>query len=630
MSTKQTKILLIEDNAGDIRLIQEMLNEVTDASWKLKSANRLSTGLQHLAKEQFDVVLLDLGLPDSQGLDTLSKTYAKTEIVPILVLTGLDDESVAIESVNHGAQDYLIKGQINGPALWRTIRYAIGRKRLEEALRNSEERYRLLVDNASEAIIVAQDGMIKFANPKATELSGYSKEELTSVPFVEIIHPDDREMVFERYLRRLQGEEIPSTYPFRIIDKKGNIKWAEIHAVALTWDGKPATLNLLTDITERKKMEEQKLVTAKLASVGELAAGVAHEINNPLTAVLGYSELLASKHDIPQDIKHDVEVIYQESQRAVRIVQNLLRFARSYKPERILLDINELIKRTVELEAYRLKTSNIVLSMKLANDLPLILADYNQLQQIILNIITNSQQAIDETKRKGKITVITDTAGDYVRISIADNGPGIAPENINKIFDPFFTTKPVGSGSGLGLSVCHGFITEHGGKIYAESNSGKGTIFTIELPTAIEEQAAMIVEETVEETDQQPRQKKAGNILIVEDESAIRISLTRTLLDEGYNVQAVSHGRAALDNMAENFYDLLLFDIKMPGMTGIELYETTKKKYPNLAERVVFITGDTMTASTNKFLAKTDRPYLIKPFDSKDVINIIEKTLGDS
>jgi CheY-like chemotaxis protein/anti-sigma regulatory factor (Ser/Thr protein kinase) len=355
---------------------------------------------------------------------------------------------------------------------------------------------------------------------------------------------------------------------------------------------------------------------------------VAHEINNPLTGIIGYAQLLADRKDVPQSVKEDLQKIYEESQRTVKIVQNLLRFARQYKPEKSLVDLNELVERTLELEAYRMRTSNVELSTKLAADIPLMLADYNQLQQVILNIITNAQQAIAETKRKGKIAVTTETVEEYVRISMADNGPGISPENMIKIFDPFFTTKTEGSGSGLGLSVCHGIITEHGGNIYAESTRGRGTTFIIELPIASGERSVIKEEKAAKKKSRRSRRKMTDNILIVEDEPAIRDVLTRTLSAKGYQVQAVSDGKAGLDKLAKNAYDLIFTDLKMPGMSGRELYQAIKKQHPNSAEKVVFITGDVMTAKTRDFLASTGRPYLIKPFDSKDMANVMEKVLA--
>ncbi len=521
---------------------------------------------------------------------------------------------------------FLLTDEAGGPTgMWAIVRDITGRKRIEEALKTSEERYRLLVENANEAIVVAQDDMLKFANPKTAELSGYSIEELMSIPFADIIHTDDQDMVMEQYLRGLKGEVLP-TFEFRISDKAGNIKWAEISSVSIVWEGKPAMLNLLTDITERKKAEQQALVNTNLASIGELVAGVAHEINNPLTGIIGYAQLLTDRKGIPQDVSDDLQKIYEESKRTVKIVQNLLRFARQYKPERTLVDINELLERTLELETYKLRTSNIELYTKMAAGLPFISADYNQLQQVVLNIMNNAQQAIAEMKHKGKITVNTAADSDCVKISISDNGPGISPQNVDRIFDPFFTTKPAGSGSGLGLSVCHGIITEHGGNIYVESALGKGTTFSIELPIA-ESAPAVTEEKPQKKTRRQPGQKRKGSLLIVEDEPAIRSMLTRILSADGYRVQAVSDGKAALSKLIKGTYQLLLVDLKMPGMGGRELYETMKKKHPASVKNIIFITGDMMTADTHDFLASTGRPYLIKPFDSEDITGILEKAL---
>jgi len=245
-----------------------------------------------------------------------------------------------------------------------------------------------------------------------------------------------------------------------------------------------------------------------------------------------------------------------------------------------------------------------------------------------LNIITNAQQAVAENKRKGKIIVVTDAIEDYVRIAITDNGPGIPTENIDKIFDPFFTTKPEGSGSGLGLSVCHGIITEHEGNLYAENTLGKGTTFIIELPIVTGEQAVIKEEKPAKKRSRKARQKTGGDILVVEDEPAIRAILRRNLSAIGYQAQAVADGSDALDKLVNNVYKLLLIDLKMPGMSGIELYEAIKKKHPSSAERVVFITGDVMTGKTHDFLVSTGRPYLMKPFDSADIKDVIEKVLA--
>jgi PAS domain S-box-containing protein len=471
------------------------------------------------------------------------------------------------------------------------------------------------------------EGNLMYVNPAFLEMWGYNKnEEVLGKPTVGFWQEQDK---VKEIIEALQSK---GGWRGELIAKRKDDSYFDVQLSAnMVFDetGKPICMSAsFIDITKRKKAEQQALVNAKLASVGELVAGVAHEINNPLTGIIGYAQLLAESQNVPQNVKEDLQKIYEESQRTVKIVKNLLGFARQYKPEKNLVDINELLERTLELEAYKMRTSNIELSTKLAADIPLMLADYNQLQQVILNIITNAQHAIADTRRKGKITVTTDNIEDCVRISIADNGTGISPENMTKIFDPFFTTKPEGSGSGLGLSVCHGIITEHGGNIYAESTPDKGTTFIIELPVATGEQAVIKEKEPARKKSRRPRRKMTGNILIAEDEPSIRAVLTRTLSANGYQVQTVSDGKAALGKLAKNVYDLIFTDLKMPGMSGRELYQVIKKKHPNSAEKVVFITGDVMTGDTHAFLASTGRPYLVKPFYSNDVTDIIEKVLG--
>jgi len=621
------KILLVEDNPGDIRLIQEWMSEIRDVSYQVDSFRRLSEALDYLDRQKPDIVLLDLGLPDSQGLDTLREFRAYSPEIPVVVMTSLDDEATAIEALRHGAQDYIVKKIVHSRMLWRVIRYAFERNRLAGALQKSEEQYRTLVENAIEAICVVQDGMFKFVNPKTTEISGYSNEELMSMHFADLIHPDDRGMVLEYHLRSLSDEGVPGAYPIRIFDKCGNTKWVQISSVLIIWEGRPATLNFLSDITERKLAEEQVVTTSKLASIGELAAGVAHEINNPLTSIMGYAQLLLDVQDITPEIKRDLRTIHEESQRMARIVQNLLRFARRYKAEKSHVDINDLIQRTLELRSYELKTSNIVVSTKFAPDLPKILADYNQIQQVILNIVTNAEQAMLGSKRKGKITITTGIAENNVQIRIADNGPGIAPENVGKVFEPFFTTKEAGSGSGLGLSVCHGIIAEHGGNVYAESLFGKGTTFIIDLPVLAEGQTDIEKEAVGGREHKLPEQEVTGSILIVEDETFTSDLISRVLSERGHRSEAVPDGKAALKKLEENLYDICLLDLKMPEMSGIELYGIIKKRYPKLAKRVVFATGDIVAIETQEFLVSTGRKYLAKPFDYRELIEVIEEGL---
>ncbi|HUV51963.1 MAG TPA: ATP-binding protein, partial [Dehalococcoidia bacterium] len=227
-----------------------------------------------------------------------------------------------------------------------------------------------------------------------------------------------------------------------------------------------------------------------LAAVGELAAGVAHELNNPIAAVQGYAQLLAAKKDVDESVKKDLDVIYREAQRAGKITKNLLSFARRHEPENRFISINETLEKTLELSAHQMKINNIEIEVELAPDLPRTMADFYQMQQVFVNIINNAEQAMLESHGKGKLIVGTRKSGDMIQITFKDDGPGIAEENLKKIFDPFFTTKEVGKGTGLGLSICYGLVEAHNGRLYARSKLGEGATFIVELPVVPEEQPA--------------------------------------------------------------------------------------------------------------------------------------------
>jgi len=241
------------------------------------------------------------------------------------------------------------------------------------------------------------------------------------------------------------------------------------------------SVHIVRDMSERKRMEEQLVMTDRLASIGELASGIAHELNNPLTSVIGFSQLLM-EGNIPDNIKEDLGTVYSEAQRAATIVKNLLTFARKHAPVKQQSQVNSILEDVLRLRAYEQKVNNIEVDKRLATDLPEIMVDYFQMQQVFLNIIVNAEFAMLETHGKGKLAITTERANGVIKVTFTDDGPGISKENMKRIFSPFFTTKEVGKGTGLGLSICHGIVSEHGGRIYAESEFGRGAAFVVELP----------------------------------------------------------------------------------------------------------------------------------------------------
>jgi PAS domain S-box-containing protein len=384
------------------------------------------------------------------------------------------------------------------------------RKRAEEALRESEEKYRLLVENSRETIFVAQDGMLKFFNSQTMGITGYSREELASKPFVELIHPDDREMVVERHLKRLKGESLPHVYPFRIIERSGNIKWVEINAALITWEGKPATLNFLSDITERKRAEEalkeyserleemveertkelrdaqEELVRkGKLAILGQLAGGVGHELRNPLgvisNAVYFLQMTLPDADETTATAKEYLEIISEEVRNSSKIISDLLDFSCTRMPEREEIAVSELVAEVLE---KRPPPEGVEVTTRIAPDLPPVYVDPRQMGLVLVNLVVNAYQAM---KEGGALTIKTSEVSEklpkskWIALSVSDTGCGISQEHMKKLFEPLFTTKA--RGIGLGLATSRILVEANGGSMEVESEEGKGSTFTVRLPT---------------------------------------------------------------------------------------------------------------------------------------------------
>ncbi len=369
------------------------------------------------------------------------------------------------------------------------------RKRLEQALRESEERYRTLVETAKSAIIsVDKEGRIILFNPAAEELFGYSIDEVKGKELTILIPERYRDLYrvgFKGYIETGFSDILGRTVEFLGLKKGGEEFPIQVSISACKISGNTVFTAIIFDITERKNLQEQLIQSEKMAAVGQLISGVTHEINNPLTVVMGYAEVLLSEPNLDKGARKALQAIYDESNRCKKVVQNLLSFARKHSPEREYAYINEVLERTLSLKEYDLRKNKIEVIKNLETSLPALMVDPNQIQQVFLNLINNAEQAMAENDGKRQLVIESrvkngenrvNPEGEVVEILFRDNGPGISSKNLKKIFDPFFTTKPVGKGTGLGLSVSYGIIKEHGGEIYALSEEGRGATFVIELP----------------------------------------------------------------------------------------------------------------------------------------------------
>ncbi len=358
------------------------------------------------------------------------------------------------------------------------------RKQAEEKLKQATEEWRTTFDSITDLVFINdKDFRLIRVNKAFAGILKMKPKELIGKTCYEIIHGTKEPVPNCPHMKTLKTKKSATAEFFEshlgihlevsaspIFNEKGEVT---------------ASVHVARDITERKRMEEQLIVTDRLASIGELSSGIAHELNNPLTGVIGFSDLLLDR-DLPDDIKEDLEIINREAKRTAGVVRNLLIFAREQGVEKKPVNINSIIEKVLELRAYEQKVHNIEVNTQFASALPEIMADGFRLQQVFINLIINAEHFMKEAHGRGTLTITTERIGDIIRASFADDGPGIAEENLKHLFDPFFTTKEVGKGTGLGLSISYGIITEHGGRIWAESELGKGATFVVELPTTKE------------------------------------------------------------------------------------------------------------------------------------------------
>jgi PAS domain S-box-containing protein len=407
----------------------------------------------------------------------------------------------------------------------------------------------------------------------------------------------------------LNGEFNISIYP--LSNAEGNLK---------------GFVHIMRDITEQKRLQSELLQLEKLSAIGQMVSGIAHELNNPLTSVVGYAKLLTMSNGVGDEIKSDLKKLNDEAIRVSKIVQNLLAFVRKRKTEKSYINLNEILRNTIALKAYDLKVNNIAVVEDFQADLPETMADTNQLQQVFLNLITNAEYAMKKEHGFGKLEIQTrlDLERSLIRVSFKDDGPGISEENLSKIFEPFFTTKE--GGTGLGLNVSYGIIKEHGGNISAQSRLGDGAIFTVELPI-IELEEKIVKPEGEKEEEEEEERVSGKKVLVIDDEVTI-LGLARNIFEkEGIEVDTVLNGEEGLNKLKERIYDLIIIDLKMPGLNGISLYHEIEKSNLELSNRILFFTGDTISSETSKFFEEMQVDYIYKPFDNADFLKRVKRIL---
>jgi two-component system NtrC family sensor kinase len=390
----------------------------------------------------------------------------------------------------------------------------------------------------------------------------------------------------------------------------------ECGAVAVAFNDMTANLqasraDLEKAVNTLKSTQAQLMQSEKLSAVGQFVAGVAHELNNPLTSVIGFSELLQATSTDPKQ-QDQLGHIARSAIRCHKIVHSLLGFSRQHEPERKLVNLHEVADAVLEIVSYDMRVNNVTLVREFAPDLPSLLGDSHQLQQVVLNIVSNARQALEIFRRDGRIILRTGRTDTHVWLRISDNGPGISPENLKRIFDPFFTTKPQGKGTGLGLSLSYGIVQEHHGSIRAESQPGVGTDFILEFPIAEKPAAPLLFRP--DSAPPMPARSRSLRMLVIDDEESILHLVQEILSSDGHQVETTGSGQAALELILQRDYDVIVSDWKMPGLSGINLYQELLTRKPAAAQRMLFMTGDVIKDSFQDFLKQHARICLPKPF----------------
>lgn len=476
-----------------------------------------------------------------------------------------------------------------------------------KALAQAKADWELTFDLIGAGVAVLDENFtVLQVNKALTQLLGKTEEELIGKKCTEVLHPELSCSEVCPYERALRGGEMVS-HEVQLPD--GRIWLFQAHSDIV--DSKLRRIvHSVQDVTAERRARKLLEKTERLVTIGQMAAGVAHEINNPLNAIVGMAELLCEDLD-DESAKRMAEHIREQALRIGRITKNLLTFARPRPQEFAPVDINEVIREVVEMKSYQLRSNNITVVLNLTEPLPHVLGDKTQLQQVLLNLINNAEDAMSE-QGGGTLSIKTERKEGFVRLLVEDTGKGIPPELLPHIFDPFFTTKPVGKGTGLGLAIVYGIVTGHGGRIWAENRPEGGARFVVELPIAL--QAEFQNQTSAEKQKEQSEPVAKRRILVIDDEPSIAAVLKAMLSRDGHKVETVKDGAEAKRLLQERDYDVVLCDLKMPKVDGAQLFRWLKETKPSLASRFIVMTGDFLSPTTQKALQEWGVPVLHKPF----------------
>lgn len=506
--------------------------------------------------------------------------------------------------------------------------------KVEERARAAEARLAAVLDSVHDGVWVLDlSGRTVFANHRLGQLLGVNAQEIgPGVGQREVLERLRSSFAAPREAlarwRQLEGnpeevcwDEVELRRPHRRILERFARPFHDAENLLL------GRIEVYRDITPERLLEDKVLQREKLAAVGQLVSGIAHELNNPLTAVTGYAQLLAGA-PLPAEFAEKAERLRQEAERATRIVSNLLLFARGGKAEKQLVRVEDVLERSLSLRAYELKVENIEVVREFPSELPPVLADPHQLEQVFLNILLNAEQAILSAQNRGCITLRATAEGGRLRLLFSNDGPGIAPDLLPHIFDPFVTTKPAAEGTGLGLYISRSIVREHGGEIHAGSVPEGGARFIVELPA--QPRPAPLPPPPAAAPQARRPARRGRRVLVVDDEPSVAYLIADALEQEGCEVRVHTESQRALSEALAEPFDLAVLDVRMPGLDGQAFYRILRHQRSPLAERLLFTTGDTLARETAEFLEQVRLPFLPKPFHVEELQDRVRAALDEA
>jgi signal transduction histidine kinase/DNA-binding response OmpR family regulator len=677
---KETRILIVDDEPGIRDLLQF---ELGSQGYQISTASDGMDAVAMVRSQPFDLVISDIKMPRMDGVAMLEEIKKINPNIEVIMATGFGTIETAVSAMKMGAYDFIQKpyhiDEIGALiekaleknelktliALYESSRAIFSTVKLEDLLQlvmdliqkglQADEGSLLFVDDSNKLYIACSIGLKEEVTRKVhlrigegvaglaaqqrrellligglekyPEFKGIeSNSRVSSSIVVPLVHQE--KLIGVLTLNRILGHE-----NFNSTD----LHHASIFASQVAQAVRNAQLfkALETKVDELRKAykmlddtKTQLVETEKLAAIGRLVSGIAHEINNPLTSVLGYTELLLTSN-ASSAMKGDLETVLHEAQRCQRIVQDLLLFARHKKISLEPVQISKLVDQTLESLVLELKKAAVEIR-KDYSECPIVFIDPLQMQQVFLNLIKNAAQALELVAENRRIQIsISMVNPQLLRLVFSDNGHGISPENLDKIFEPFFTTKGIGKGTGLGLSLSYGIIQRHGGCILVESQKGRGTSFIIEIPVMAQKEGERPATSTGASDKKTTIDVTKIKILVVEDEEPIRVFLKRLLSSRGFTaVEIVFDGEAAFSRLSQEDFDLVLCDCLMPKINGMQLFEKIKKIKPSLIERFIFVSGCSADKTFDDFLRENNLTRVTKPFVPEQLMDILIKKLS--